>query len=217
MTAKENRGGKRGAGGKGGGARLASPTEQIEDQYSTGEQEALSWYTDSSYINSKLAFNGYDSLDKSERDKVKNMDSAIEKSGWNETETNTPFLRGAGGYAIGISEDMEFKSQQQMVDYINSKLVGTETQNVGYTSITRKPDIAKSFSSGEEHPIIMEYVHIEKGVKGAYLSGGGNKKAISSFGTYEDETLLQRNIWTAPTNAYIGNDGRVHVQVAIHN
>lgn len=197
--------------------RLADPI--VQQDYPAQERKALEDYTLSSSINRRIADAqkpGGTPLDADDKKYVKNLDNAISKSGWNTTETNTDFVRGGGGICVGVPETMNFNSQQELADYINNSIVGqVEATNVGFTSITRTPSVAKGFASGKKNAIIMHYDRIEGGTRGAYVSGGKGKSAISVFGDGEDETLLERNITTRAQRAWVGNDGYVHVSVHI--
>lgn len=179
------------------------------------EARALRKYTDSSHINMVLGKADGDLnspiFSDAEREQVRNMDSAIEGFGWNKTETNTPFVRGAGAITCGVPTN--YMTPQEIVDYINTKRIGTKNVNVGYTSICRKSNVASSFSGNQKNPVVLEYRTIGKGMRGVFVSGGNGKMPISGFGTNENETLLQRNVVTVPVYAYLGSDGRPRVVV----
>lgn len=203
------------SGGSGsGGGKLGHPREQRDD-YTPEQYKALENYTGSSSINKHLGVEGYDNMDAYYKKMADNLDSAIAKSGWNKTETDTPYMRGAGAIVVGVPQDMKFSSKQELADYINKNSVGNKYTNEGYTSITTTPSVARSFANSQsgKNPIILEYKQIKKGTKGAYVSGGHGKKPISVFGSDEDETLMQRKVKTTPISAWVGNDGYVHVAV----
>lgn len=204
------RGASSGKGGSGGGI-LGNPREQRDD-YTQAEYNALQKYTQSSSINGRLGTVGVEGLDEYDKKYVANLDSALAKSGFNKTMDNTPFLRGGGGIMIGVPTDMSFSSPQELADYINNNSVGNVFKNVGYTSITTTPGVAASFASGQTNGIILHYNRIYEGMKGGYVSGGKGKKAISVYGTHEDETLLQRNVHFIPLQAVV-KGGQVHVSV----
>lgn len=208
------RGASSSGGGGSGSGKLGHPREQRDD-YTPEQYKALEDYTSSSSINKHLGVEGYDNMDAYYKNMADNLDKAIAKSGWNKTETNTPYMRGAGAIVVGVPQDMKFKSQQDLADYINKNSVGNKYVNEGYTSITTQHHTAKSFADTQKgkNPIILEYAKIKKGTKGAYVSGGHGKKPISVFGSMEDETLMQRKVKTTPISAWVGNDGYVHVAV----
>ena len=203
-------GGRSSAGVGGSMPKLANPREQID--YPQDEQTKLYDYTESSHINYELGVIGYNNMSDTYKEMADTLDTAISKSGWTKDEFQTGMYRGGGGVMIGVSQDQTFQSKQDLVNFINNNLIGVPTTNAGYTSITGTFSVAKSFSSGEKNAVILEYGKIGKGMRGAYVSGGNGKKAISYYGTDENETILQRNVKTTPVMAYL-KDNRVHVVV----
>ena len=206
-------------GGSGGVASLGDPREQRTD-FTYDEERSLYNYTKSSNINKKLGLQGYDKLSASDKQYVENLDKAINKAGFKsdyipDGKDKPMFMRGGGAVMIGVPESMSFNNPQEMADYINKNLIGKYTTNAGYTSVTTTKSVADGFASGQKNPVILEYGEIKKGTRGTYVSGGKGQKAISFYGKGEDETLLQRNVSTAPVQAYVKN-GRVHVVVMAH-
>lgn len=207
--------------------KVASPWEQPDigngkRQLTQEEADALYEYTKSSHVNAELAKVKGDvtQLDSQWAEMVKNLDSGISKFGWNKTEDapqyGTVALRGGGAIMVGVPESLKL-SAQGLADYINANLIGVDATNVGYTSITRTPNVAENFAAmyNNKNPVILDYASVDDGVRGVYISGGQGKTPISDYKTYEDETLLQRNIVTTPRTAYVGSDGYCHVVVDI--
>lgn len=199
-----------------GGGKLNSPF--VQQTYPFEEERALFEYTEESSINGRLGTSGYDGLSDKDKEYVDNLDKAIAKSGWNKTATNTNVRRGGGAICVGVDKSLDFSGDPQgLADYINNEVVGKKYgYNAGFTSMTQSLGVAQSFADGQKNPIIIHYDLIEKGTKAAYVSGGGGKKAISAFGSGEDESLAQRNLYTYANRAWVEQDGYCHVSVNVY-
>lgn len=203
-----------GRGATSGVGSLGSPTAQRD--YPPAEEDALRRYTRLSSINPLLGRKGYDGLSDSNKELVQNLDKAIARTGFNKdyiAGDSFKFSRGASGRSIGVPKDQDFNNAQELADYINNNLVGKPSINKGYTSITQDSSVSNNFASSHKNAVVLEYAKISKGVRGAYLSGGNGKAAISHYGSRERETLLQRNLKTTPISAWVDSNGTVHVAV----
>ena len=212
------------------GATLSNPREQpytatekaaygIENraEISADERHALWEYTDSSVIiNSRLAEakGRAAELKGHVKQTVKDMDSAINRFGWNKKEMlgeDGALYRGAKLWALGIPTDAGLKGEA-LADYINENRLGTINLNYGYTSTSLSESVAKGFIH-QHNGVIVEYNSVGRGVRGLYVSD--ENRPISAFKDYEQELLMQRNLVTVPLGAWVGSDGYVHVAADI--
>lgn len=206
---------------------LESPIAQY-DSYTDEEREALYNYTISSHINYELGTLGFDNMDDYYKEMAINMDKAIAHTGFTEDYVpnayDKPYLsRGGGAIMIGVPEDMKFSTPQKLADYINKNCVFNqdtgeiyEYTNAGYTSITQRPSVSNGiFSSGKTNPVVLDYVMIEKGVRGAFVSGGKGKVPISYFEENEAETIIERGISMYIAGKATVVNGKVHVPVVM--
>lgn len=199
-----------------------SPTTK-GGKFSTNQADAIDYYVsgDGMWINQyfRKDGDGFGELSKNEKQYVKDLDSAL-----NKTVKDKVLYRSVDGSAI-FGNDVDFdnlynslkygagnKYEKESLQKAQAK-IGKPITDKGYMSTTRDAQIAEDFGdfTGAAHPIVMR-IETSGKTKGADVSKATKNIIAAERSDSQKETLLARGQSYTPMKIYVKN-GQIYVDV----